>query len=1453
MPIDERLRIILEAENRASGTLGKAGSELRDILKVLQSIRNRLRIGGKQLDEYAQKFLAASSNTQAASVSSDQFTKALNNLAAGLTVTSKQLNEQTVEQVKNIQQTKASKESVQKLSDTQARLRLELQQSRQQVNDLTRGLGFVQKTTDDLTRRLVAQNAQIEKVNARYREARASLDALQASNKRLAADVRTSQATIARQGREIDKLKASANTSARALSELREVVNQLSGANQRLRGRIVSLEGKFSRLLAIAKRTKTEVTALKRELSLLENVVARQGASIDRLNALWRRTIAVAKSLGDKLKQLRADFRASQTEVTELRRRISTLEAAFKRLEAVKLTNLEKSVDRSQRKVQGLNRSIQITLRNLATFATIGISLAIGREFAQAIESALELERISRRLQFSGGFRGGSAEGLSELRSLTKELGLSFRDTANSFSLFQASIQGTRLEGELGLEVFRNFSEAFATLGISGSDLEGSFRAINQVISKGRVQAEELRNQLGERLPGAFRLAAESLGVTQGELNKLLELGQVDAQDFIVNFSRTVKDSFNGVDEAARSNQAAVNRLNNAFFELSARAGASILEATRPLIDLVTKLLEVEEQAKKTASVFDNFTRSIKIVADFLSTGIDIGRLQESNNQLKESLDSVRSAIDLGIIELDADQIEKAERALGSFEGSIKRLRSGLPTERQVLDALVTSPGEILSGEALRETGNLTRSISLSGESQISQLGREAKLELAVAIDVEAAEAGLEKVRKQLADIESLLGSKTLSEANFVTRFRELDRAELTAESSGEIRRTFNEASTLFGRDFTDSFDLERFTSAITGENIEDLIRLRQTINRLGSESVSNARELNVLSKEDQANLTKRKAELERQKQIIEDVISLQRKTTEENRVVAPESSASRLANSIRASETQISQQIQLAEKFEDIEIKVSGSSVRAVEAQIDELREKIEAAFNITPEVLFNRASLQARGADFASVEAFDQLEEYIKLNEQLNAVSKDLREQAVFEDFQKQISEADRRASELIDSTRTLNQIQSESNAIRQELDILGTNNEQVRQEKQIQFEYDNQVQAIRRQIEETRIFRDERAKIGDTSAVEVFNSEIAGLQAQLLLQEQLVNKRREQLELERQRLEERSTFSGGLQDFGEGLFGGSILIDENERPLDKLNKQAEETAQIFDATLGNAIQGVSDGITGLILGTQSFGQAMARIGAAVVADLVRIAVQAIVVRALLAPLGLGGFFGAADGGSVPGAANGGDIEDPKIPGFANGGSTLIKLSDGEFAFSAAAARRIGPARLESLRRGAGIPETRDGITGPINRLKSVSKKANVMAGGLLPGMPNKRDDILAIAEPGQYIIPGAAVSKIGADKLQALEDGIELKAFRDGGGVDFNAYSFRDGGSLSLSTFTTENVQPINVESMVKAGFSSQSTPTNITVVDDERRKVREAMEQGADVAFLKAARRRGQRVT
>jgi hypothetical protein len=90
------------------------------------------------------------------------------------------------------------------------------------------------------------------------------------------------------------------------------------------------------------------------------------------------------------------------------------------------------------------------------------------------------------------------------------------------------------------------------------------------MMSKGVVQAEELRGQLGDRLVGALKLAAGGIDKTTGELSEMLKRGEVISEDFLPKFAKALLDAFGTkAQKASNTLQSNINKLNTAFIRLS--------------------------------------------------------------------------------------------------------------------------------------------------------------------------------------------------------------------------------------------------------------------------------------------------------------------------------------------------------------------------------------------------------------------------------------------------------------------------------------------------------------------------------------------------------------------------------------------------------------------------------------------------------------------------------------------------------------------------------------------------------------------------------------------------------------------------------------------------------------------------------------------------------------------
>lgn len=154
------------------------------------------------------------------------------------------------------------------------------------------------------------------------------------------------------------------------------------------------------------------------------------------------------------------------------------------------------------------------------------------------------------------------------LKQTAEESGANIIGLTSSYTKFLASAKTTNLTLDQTQNIFRQVSKAAGVLGLSTDDTNGAFRALEQILSKGKVQAEEIRGQLGERLPGAFQILAKSMGLTTAELSKQLELGNVLSEEVLPGFAKQLEETYS-LDKVERVETlaAAQNRLSNAWTE----------------------------------------------------------------------------------------------------------------------------------------------------------------------------------------------------------------------------------------------------------------------------------------------------------------------------------------------------------------------------------------------------------------------------------------------------------------------------------------------------------------------------------------------------------------------------------------------------------------------------------------------------------------------------------------------------------------------------------------------------------------------------------------------------------------------------------------------------------------------------------------------------------------------
>lgn len=204
-----------------------------------------------------------------------------------------------------------------------------------------------------------------------------------------------------------------------------------------------------------------------------------------------------------------------------------------------------------------------------------------------AIESQMELEKLQTSYQTIFG-EGGGAQ-LDFVKNELNSVGQQFRSGAEAAKTFFAAGMNSSLAPQVN-DIFRAFTDAGAAMQLSGDEMSRVFLALGQMMSKGKVQAEELRGQLGEALPGAFQMAADAMGMTTAQLDKFMADGNLTAEELLPKMAAAMREKFSeAAKEAADTTQGKLNQMLNAWEEYKARLAAS--GPARHIIQFITEYL----------------------------------------------------------------------------------------------------------------------------------------------------------------------------------------------------------------------------------------------------------------------------------------------------------------------------------------------------------------------------------------------------------------------------------------------------------------------------------------------------------------------------------------------------------------------------------------------------------------------------------------------------------------------------------------------------------------------------------------------------------------------------------------------------------------------------------------------------------------------------------------------
>ena len=203
----------------------------------------------------------------------------------------------------------------------------------------------------------------------------------------------------------------------------------------------------------------------------------------------------------------------------------------------------------------------------------IGLELA-QRAWAAAkytIQLEEQLKKMNLSLQNVTEKNGDFGRSLAFIKDLADKTGQDVFVLGDSYKNVYASAMQAGMATDSINTIFNSVVRSGSALKLSNEQVSLSLKAIEQMMNKGVIGSEELRQQLGDHIPGSFSLMAKAAkdagisltGSTQ-ELQKLLEQGKVASNVVLPYFAKRMEEAF-GKNAEANINtiSGSANRMRN--------------------------------------------------------------------------------------------------------------------------------------------------------------------------------------------------------------------------------------------------------------------------------------------------------------------------------------------------------------------------------------------------------------------------------------------------------------------------------------------------------------------------------------------------------------------------------------------------------------------------------------------------------------------------------------------------------------------------------------------------------------------------------------------------------------------------------------------------------------------------------------------------------------------------
>ena len=579
----------------------------------------------------------------------------------------------------------------------------------------------------------------------------------------------------------------------------------------------------------------------------MANTRVKTDQAIAEINALIKSFNELLKATGNTSQTTASNFKTIEGALRGLRTVSASTEAAFSRLTAAEralhAASLQTSVTLNKQKIELEKNARALDLMNKASgglfnnfknlMGAFGIGGAIAI-FAQLTKSAFNLAIKFDSLSFSlktitnDMFEVSMSQRF--LRDITQSYGVELAATSERWIRFLAAAKQSGVTLKDTEQIFRSVTKASAVLGLTTDDLSSVYLALEQMMSKGKVTTEELRRQLGEKLPGAIGIMAAAVGVGVEQLDSMLKKGEILSADALPKFAEALEAAY-GIEqiENVETLMAKTKGLTNAWetfvqsvvsgngligraFDIAGLGVQKLLRFITPQdkldeVDLVDKTIEeskyMNERLKDQSIIKLNFDLAIGKKYEDIDKRI-------SDNRIK--LIKLRSAEDNAankkLTKATEDQYNQDIKLKIEYNKKIKKIN----TESALLD-LDASKKQM---DIEKEKYDMAVAVRQSQDGLANRVARVASLGLPTPVN--------KNLKRLNADVTEALENLAVATARYEQNVKNAELSKNPAFAKDEDKKPARKPADYYLKDIKDLSNEERIQKLKAAKEINDAL-----------------------------------------------------------------------------------------------------------------------------------------------------------------------------------------------------------------------------------------------------------------------------------------------------------------------------------------------------------------------------------------------------------------------------------------------------------------------------------------------------------------------------------------------------------------------------------------------------------------------------------------------------